>query len=209
MYVPKHFDIEDSDDALAVVRARVAGNLVIRGGGDLEASLIPWVLDRGVLRGHVARPNPLVRLLAEPTKCLVIFDVADAYISPSWYASKNEHHRVVPTWNYQSVHLHGSARRIDDETWIRAQVTALTTQQEVSLREPWAVADAPDDFIATMVKGIVGIEVTIERIEAKAKLSQNRSDADIEGVLDGLAERPIATSIRELMTMRSSPQDVR
>lgn len=201
MYLPRHFQMTDDDAARDVLRSRVAGTLVVATDDDLEASLLPWVLDATVLRGHVARANPLARVLGEAHRCLVIFDTVDGYVSPSWYPSKDEHHEVVPTWNYEAVHVHGTARLVDDEAWIRELVTALTERQESSMPAPWAVSDAPEEYIAKMLRAIVGVEVTIERIEAKAKLSQNRSDADVDGVIAGLVDRPVGSSLRDRMTV--------
>jgi transcriptional regulator len=115
-----------------------------------------------------------------------MFDLVDGYVSPTWYPSKAEHHQVVPTWNYVSVHVHGSVRVVDDVHWLRDQVGRLTERFEDDMPYPWAVSDAPDDFIAKMLKGIVGLEFHVDRVEGKAKLSQNRSDADRAGVIAGL-----------------------
>jgi len=198
MYVPSHFQLDDVG-ALAAVAARSAGTIVVAHEGGFEASLVPWVLDGHRLLGHVARPNPLARLLSAPTACLVLFDVADGYVSPSWYPSKAEHGQVVPTWNYEAVHLHGTARVVDEPAWIRAQVEALTRRHEAGRATPWSVGDAPDDYVAKLARGIVGIEVTIERIEGKAKLSQNKSDADRAGVEAGLTEVTPRPSVLDLM----------
>jgi transcriptional regulator len=198
MYVPSHFHLDDAS-ALAVVNARSAGTIVVARDGGFEASLVPWVVDGGRLLGHVARANPLARLLAEPTACLVLFDIADAYVSPNWYPSKAEHGQVVPTWNYESVHLHGTARLVDEPAWIRAQIDALTRRHEAGRPTPWSVGDAPEDYVGKLSKGIVGIEVTIERVEGKAKLSQNKSNADREGVVAGLAEVTPRPSLLDLM----------
>jgi transcriptional regulator len=187
MYVPSHFRLDEAS-ALAAASRRSAGTLVVGHAGGFEASLVPWVVAGDRLRGHVARPNPLARLLAQPTTCIVLFDIADAYVSPSWYPSKLEHHEVVPTWNYEAVHVHGRVRLIDEPEWVRAQVEALTRRHESSLPEPWSVGDAPEGYIARLARGIVGIEVTIDRIEGKAKLSQNKSDADRVGVIAGLGD---------------------
>ena len=199
MYVPAHFTLAD-DDALIAIRDRSVGTLVVAHAEGFEASLVPWVLDGATLRGHVARPNPLTRLLDTPRACVVLFDIADAYVSPSWYPSKAEHHQVVPTWNYVAVHVHGGVRLVDDAAWLHEQIAALTRSREQELPAPWAVGDAPAEYIERMAKGIVGVEVTIERLEAKAKLSQNRSDADRAGVVDGLGLRPGRPTVRDLMT---------
>jgi transcriptional regulator len=198
MYVPSHFQLNDQA-ALTAAEARSAGTIVVGTGSGFEASMVPWVVNGARLLGHVARPNALVRLLAEPTPCIVLFDVADAYVSPSWYPSKVEHGQVVPTWNYEAVHLHGTARAIDDPVWIRAQIEALTRRHESARATPWSVEDAPDDYITKLAKGIVGIEVTIERIEGKTKLSQNKNDADRAGVVAGLAAGVARPSVLDLM----------
>ena len=198
MYVPTHFHLDEAG-ALAAVAARSAGTIVVVHGDGFEASLVPWVLDGTRLLGHVARPNPLAKLLAEPTPCLVLFDVADAYVSPSWYPSKVEHGQVVPTWNYEAVHLHGTARAIDDPVWIRAQIEALTRRHEADRVAPWSVDDAPNDYVTRLAKGIVGIEVTVERVEGKAKLSQNKNDADRAGVVIGLASGAAPPTVLDLM----------
>jgi transcriptional regulator len=198
MYVPSHFQLDESS-ALAAVAARSAGTLVVTHGGGFEASLVPWVVEGARLLGHIARPNPLTRLLVEPTACIVLFDVADTYISPSWYPSKAEHGQVVPTWNYEAVHLHGTVRLVDDPAWIHAQIEALTRHHESSRPEPWSVSDAPEDYVAKLARGIVGIEVTIERVEGKAKLSQNKSDADRAGVLAGLESAATRATVLDLM----------
>ena len=198
MYVPSHFHLEESG-AMAAVAARSAGTIVVAHEGGFEASLVPWVLDGNRLLGHVARPNPLARLLTGPAACLVLFYVADTYVSPSWYPSKAEHGQVVPTWNYEAVHLHGTVRLVDDLAWIRGQIEALTLRHEGGRTEPWSVSDAPEGYVAKLAKGIVGIEVTVERVEGKAKLSQNKSDADRAGVVAGLSSGPARPTVLELM----------
>jgi transcriptional regulator len=198
MYVPSHFQLDEAA-ALAAVAARSAGTIVIAHNSAFEASLVPWLLEGDRLLGHVARPNPLTRLLAEPAPCIVLFDIVDAYVSPSFYPSKVEHGQVVPTWNYEAVHLHGTARAIDDPVWIRAQIEALTRRHEVDRPAPWSVDDAPDDYVTRLARGIVGIEVTVERVEGKAKLSQNKSDADRAGVVAGLASGAPRSTVLDLM----------
>jgi transcriptional regulator len=144
-----------------------------------------------VLRAHVARANPLWRIHPRETEALVIFAGIDHYITPSWYATKRENGKVVPTWNYVAVHAFGPLQVFEDAEWLREQVGALTALHEAgsigaSSAGAWAVTDAPGEFIAAQLKGIVGIEVPITRIEAKVKASQNRPEADREGVIDGL-----------------------
>lgn len=192
MYTPAHFRIDDPDECLDIVERRGAGTLVINDpDGGFEASLLPWVIHRepnGAVRllGHVSKANAVARLAESAVPALVMFDLVDGYVSPTWYPSKQEHHQVVPTWNYVSVHIHGSVRVIDDHHWLRTQVGLVTDRFEADMPYPWAVSDAPDDFIAKMLKGIVGLELHVERVEGKAKLSQNRSDADRAGVIAGL-----------------------
>lgn len=158
----------------------------------LVATPVPLFLDesegeRGVLYGHVAKANPQWRqeVLGD---ALVLFTGPDAYVSPAWYASKKEHGKVVPTWNYVAVHAYGPVEFFEDETRLHAVVTRLTDLHEASRAEPWAVKDAPDPFIAAQLRGIVGLRLPITRIEGKRKMSQNRSDADRQGVATGLGE---------------------
>src|SRR6185312_617882 len=150
----------------------------------------------GVLRGHLARANGQLQALREGAQALVIFQGPQAYVSPSWYATKAETHKVVPTWNYVAVHGWGAPRVIDDAAWLRGLIGRLTRAQEQGRAEPWAVADAPEDYIAAQIRGIVGLEIPIDRTEGKWKASQNRSDADRAGVAAGLGEHPMAGLVR-------------
>lgn len=204
------FEIADPDEAFSLVEARVAGTLVVPSGDGMEASLLPWRLIRGPLgearlNGHVARGNPLVALLERPVPAIVLFDVVDGYVSPSWYPSKREHGRVVPTWNYLSIHLHGTARAIDDAEWLLANVSALTDANEARSESPWSVGDAPEEFVDRMLGRIVGVECVITRVEAKAKLSQNRPPADVEGVMRGLRDVPGAATLLDAMLAARAP----
>ncbi|HMN70924.1 MAG TPA: FMN-binding negative transcriptional regulator [Rhodoblastus sp.] len=188
MYLPPHFRTEDRAEQFALIRARPFGLLVTNGPSGLMANPAPFLLDEdaGVLRAHLARPNPQWREADGSREALVVFQDVDAYVTPGWYATKRETGRVVPTWNYSAVHVYGALRAIDDRAWLRKLVGDLTDAHEASLRAPWKVEDAPSDYIDVMLRGIVGIEVQIARIEGKAKLSQNRSAADRAGVVDGL-----------------------
>jgi transcriptional regulator len=155
--------------------------------------MLPFVFDpdageHGALLGHVARNNPQWRE-AGTGEALVIVRGPDAYVSPSWYASKAEHGRVVPTWNYVTAHVYGRLVVHDDTRWVEALVRRLTEQREAVLPHPWSVDDAPPAFVAGQLRAIVGLELTITRIEAKAKLSQNRPADDVDGVVAGLATR--------------------
>ena len=137
--------------------------------------------------GHLARANAHWRRIVDGSPALAIVTGPDAYVSPSWYATKVEHGKVVPTWNYSVVHLRGSVVVHDDAEWVRALVTRLTDRHESPRDVPWAVSDAPDDYIEKNLRPIVGVEVVVSSVEAKAKLSQNRSDSDRAGVASGLA----------------------
>jgi transcriptional regulator len=189
MYIPSHFAA--GTDAVRNLLARpAAANLITMTPHGLLATLMPFTFDPsvgdlGALNGHLARNNTQ---WSEPVtgEALVIVQGADAYISPSWYASKAEHGRVVPTWNYSTAHVYGRLVVHDDPVWLAGQVRQLTELHEAQFEHPWAVDDAPERFIAGQLRAIVGIEVVITRIEAKQKLSQNRPDADIDGVVAGL-----------------------
>ena len=186
MYVPAHFAV--GDDAVAELLAtHGAADLVTMTDRGLLATMLPFVYDaeRHALQGHLARNNeqwqrPVVG------EALVIMHGVDSYVSPSWYAAKREHGRVVPTWNYVTAHVYGDLTVHDDPDWVGDLVRRLTDLHEGTRAEPWSVADAPAKFVAGQLRAIVGVEVAITRIEAKAKLSQNRSAADVDGVIAGL-----------------------
>jgi transcriptional regulator len=191
MYTPSHFAETDPAVLHALMRAHPLGAWVLHDGQQAVANHVPWLLnaDAGVLQGHVARANPAWRLCAQGAPCLVIFQAEQSYITPSWYPSKREHGKVVPTWNYAVVHAYGRARAIDDAAWVHANVQALTTQNEAREAQPWQVGDAPADYIEQMLKAIVGIEIVIERLEGKWKVSQNRAQTERAGVVAGLQAR--------------------
>jgi transcriptional regulator len=192
MYTPAHFTA--SSEMVQHLLARPgAANLVTMTPHGLLATLLPVVYnpdvgEHGALQGHLARNNTQ---WSEPAigEALAIIQGADAYVSPSWYASKAEHGRVVPTWNYTTAHIYGRLVIHDDPEWISRQVRRLTGMHEAEFDHPWSVDDAPGRFIAGQLRAIVGVELVITRIEAKAKLSQNRPDGDIDGVVAGLAAR--------------------
>ncbi len=188
MYIP-HFNTMAEPDIHAFVEAIGSAEIVTVGpGGTPQATLLPilWSEDGGTIIAHLARANPHWREIGDGAPFLAIVAGPQAYISPAWYAAKAEHGRVVPTWNYSSVHLIGTARVHDDPTWVRAAVTRLTDRHERPREQPWAVTDAPDTYIDKNLRAIVGLELTVQHVEAKAKLSQNRSDADRAGVVAGL-----------------------
>ncbi|ANY09855.1 FMN-binding negative transcriptional regulator [Pseudonocardia sp. HH130630-07] len=186
MYVPSAFAPDDA--AVQQLLARPgAADLVTHGPDGLDATLLPFVHDpgTGTLLGHFARTNEHWRR-ADGRPGLVIVRGPDSYVSPSWYASKAEHGRVVPTWNYVTAHLHGTVTVHDDGDWLADVVRRLTDLHESGRDEPWTVDDAPERFVRGQLRAIVGVEFRIERIEAKFKLSQNRPAADIDGVVAGL-----------------------
>lgn len=188
MYIPAHFTADPH--AVQQLLARPgAANLVTMTDQGLLATLLPFVYEpageRGALHGHLARNNP--QWFSAPIgEALVIMEGPDAYISPSWYASKAEHGRVVPTWNYTTAHVYGELKIHDDAEWLARHVRRLTGLHEGEREHPWSVDDAPERFIAGQLRAIVGVELVISRVEAKEKLSQNRSDADVQGVVAGL-----------------------
>lgn len=202
MYTPPFNRADDEDELRELVAAVRVGWLVIsRAGAAPAATLLPLVWKGDSVVAHFAKANPHWREIADDTPALFIVTGPDAYVSPSWYPAKAEHGKVVPTWNYSAVHLTGTARVHDDPQWLRAAVTDLTDQHEGSRDEPWHVSDAPDAYIDGQLRGIVGVELTVTGVEGKAKLSQNRSDADREGVVDGLRAdgRPGDLGVAEAM----------
>ncbi len=196
MYIPAHFKPDDAA-VIELLNQQGAADLVTVTDQGLLATMLPFLFDapgsrpgvgdQGSLVGHVARNNQQWR---EPAlgESLVIVRGPDAYITPSWYAAKREHGRVVPTWNYITAHVYGHLVIHDDVDWLEALVRRLTIRHEAARARQWSVDDAPPDYFAGQLRAIVGVELLIDRIEAKAKLSQNRSDADIAGVISGLDE---------------------
>jgi transcriptional regulator len=205
MYTPAHFAA--GPGAIRDLLARpAAANLVTMTSQGMLATLLPFVFDpsvgeSGALHTHVARNNAQ---WSEPVigEALIIIQGADAYVSPSWYASKAEHGRVVPTWNYTAAHVYGELVIHDDPVWLARQVRRLTGVNEAGFDQPWSVDDAPERYISGQLRAIVGLELVITRIEAKAKLSQNRPDADIDGVVAGLTARGQAESAADVERAR-------
>lgn len=176
------------------IEAHPLGSLITSSpGGELFASHLPLLADRergehGTLLGHLARANPHHRIPRGDADALVIFTGPDAYVTPAWYEAKAEHGRVVPTWNYVAVQAYGRLRFIDDPAILREIIESLTTRHETPRPQPWHVSDAPADYIEKQLRAIVGVELTITRLEGRWKMSQNRSRADIDGVVRGLGE---------------------
>jgi transcriptional regulator len=194
MYQPAHerFAVVDPAAALAGLAGTVAATLVSLSGGELRASILPMLYDPddgpyGTLRGHLARPNPQWRDAPGDVEALAIFDGPSTYISPSLYEAKRLTGEVVPTWNYVTVQARGPLAIHAEADWLRAHVQRLVDRHEARRPDPWSVDDAPPAYIASQLRAIVGIELRITRIEAKRKLSQNRSAADVGGVIAGLA----------------------
>lgn len=206
MYQPPAFIENRLEKLHALILARPLALIITQAADGLLVDPIPFLLDatrgpNGTLRAHLARANPQLKALAAAQEVMVVFQEANAYISPSHYATKREHGRVVPTWNYSIVQIWGTPQVMDDKPWIQTQVENLTNHHEAERSESWMVSDAPDAFVAAQMKGIVGLEIPIARIEGKFKLSQNRSEADQQGVIDGLAlsHDPAARALAEQM----------
>jgi transcriptional regulator len=191
MYQPAYFREDRLAVQHALIREHSLGLLVTAGPGGLQANHIPFLLDdrageHGTLRAHLARANPQWQDLSAIAECLVLFQGPQSYISPSLYPTKHEHGKVVPTWNYITVHAWGRPRVIDDAAWLRRQIDDLTTHNEAARPAPWSVSDAPEQYVAAQIKGIIGVEIPIARIEGKWKVSQNRPAVDRAGVVAGL-----------------------
>ena len=193
MYQPTHgrFEVPDPAALLAELTRQVPATLVTLGGDGLRASILPMLFDaddgeHGTLRGHLARPNPQWRDASPDHEALAIFDGPDAYVSPALYEEKRLTGKVVPTWNYVTVLAHGTLVARPEPEWLLAHVRRLVERHEAGRSQPWSIDDAPAGYVETMVRAIVGLELRITRLEAKRKLSQNRSAADIEGVIAGL-----------------------
>jgi transcriptional regulator len=191
VYQPVHHREDRLEVQHALIRAHPLGLLISHGADGLEANPLPFLLDAGVgpsgrLRAHLARANPQWRGL-DGAEVLVVFQGVDTYVTPSWYETKRETGKVVPTWNYATVQARGRVRVIEDPAWLAEQIADLTATHEAGRPAPWAVEDAPEPFVAAMLRGIVGLEIPIERIEGKWKVSQNRPEPDRRGVVAGLA----------------------
>jgi transcriptional regulator len=201
MYVPRHFAVTDLTAIAAFVDAAGAADLVTFDGSRPVSTLLPVIWERppdfpgregeyGRLLGHVALANTQWQTAQPDSLALAIVHGPQAYVSPSWYESKARHGRVVPTWNYRTAHFTGSVSFHRDAEWLRELVTRLTQRHEAAMSRPWAVTDAPPEYINGQLKAIVGVEVTITDVEAKDKLSQNRSTLDQAGVITGLHDVP-------------------
>jgi transcriptional regulator len=194
VYQPGHgrFVVADPADVLAELSAASPATLVTHGTAGFWTTILPMLFypeegEVGILRGHMARGNPQWRELGEGTAAVAIWSGGDAYISPAWYEEKRLTGKVVPTWNYTAVAVHGTLTKRSEPEWLVAHVRRLVERHEANRDHPWSVDDAPDGYIETQARAIIGLELRVQRIEAKRKLSQNRSAEDIEGVIQALA----------------------
>jgi transcriptional regulator len=214
MYVPKHFEEHDLTVLHSLIRVHPLGTWVTPAGGSLLVNHIPFLVDSGrgeygTLVGHVARANPVWHSCSKAIASVVIFQGPQTYITPSWYPSKHAHGKAVPTWNYAVVHVHGVPRTIEDANWLLKHVTDLSDVHESERAVPWSVSDAPRDFIDTMLKAIVGVEIPISTLVGKWKTSQNRPLPDKLGTIAGLYERgdANATQMAALVQRHAAPQE--
>jgi transcriptional regulator len=193
MYQPIQF-VEDNLTTLhALIRAHPLGLLISADADDLQANPVPFLIDttastHGILRAHLARANPQWQHLQNGARALVVFQGTDAYVTPSWYETKKEHGKVVPTWNYVSVQVRGTVKIMDDPAWLHSQLTALTVQHESGRPDVWSIDDAPASYIEMQKRAIIGIEMEIMEIAGKWKVSQNRALPDRAGVATGLGQ---------------------
>ena len=209
MYLPPHFRQDDRAALFAAIDDAPFGTLVTVAGGRPLASHVPMLLHRdrgpyGTLACHLSRANPQWSAIGADAEALAMFMGPDAYISPAWYESKREHGKVVPTWNYVTVHATGPVRLIEDPHELRAHVAALTRRHEGARPEPWSIDDAPESYIEAQLRGIVGIEMTISRLEGKWKLGQNRPLADSEGAIAGLESSEFPGDLATAAAMRKA-----
>jgi transcriptional regulator len=211
MYQPPAFREDRLEVQHALIRAHPLGLLITAGPTGLLANPFPFLLDAdgtplGTLRLHIARANPQWREFDAIDECLVVFQGPQDYVTPSWYATKRETGKVVPTWNYVMVHAWGRPRVVNDAVWLRRQLDDLTASREAKRDAPWKVDDAPADFVAQQMRAIVGVEIPIGRIEGKWKMSQNRPEADRAGVIAGFRESGLAgEEIAALVAERGRP----
>jgi len=214
MYLPAHFAVPRIADLHRFVRAHPLAAIVIQAEGGLSADHVPLLLQpdaspHGRLLGHVARANPLWRHAGAGLACLVVFRGAEHYISPSGYASKAQTGKVVPTWNYEAVHVDGTIRAVDDREWLRQFLEALTHEHERTQAKPWRIDDAPADYVETMLGAVVGLEIAIERIVGKAKLSQNQSPSNRRSLIAALrgSKEPASQAMADAIRRAEEPPD--
>ena len=194
MYIPKYYAQENEELQESLIRANPLGTVISTGESGIIANHIPFYLhvdkdtNKKYLQGHLAKVNHQVPLFKEKGEVLVIFQSPSSYISPTYYPTKNETHKVVPTWDFASIHCYGVPRLIDDSDWVRSQLDNMTAQHETKKPVPWKVSDAPENYVKLMQKAIIGVEIEITRIECKFKFEQKMKRHDIDGVIDGLVK---------------------
>ncbi len=193
MYIPADFEMTQIDELHQLIQNYPLGILFTHGISGLDANHLPFELQAhntefGILHAHVSRNNPIWQDLKNGDEVLVVFRAGDAYISPQWYPSKQEHHQQVPTWNYRVVHAYGRVTIRDDERYVRGVVARLTRTHEATQLEPWKMSDAPKDYIEPMLKAIVGIEIEITQLQGKSKLGQNKEHRDVLAVANALTK---------------------
>ena len=198
MFMPRVFVEKNRNKQLELIENNSLGTLVVSSAGEYDVNHLPFVIDshdaeKIRLRAHLPKANPLCSKVNGKEKCVVIFSGADGYITPSWYATKKVHGKVVPTWNYSVVHVHGMMEIVDDSQWIYSQLTDLTNKNEKMRKESWKVTDAQAEFIESQIKALVGLEILVNRIEGKVKASQNQPQENKETILSALrSEQPDA-----------------
>lgn len=201
MYLPKHFEETSQQLLFDLIKAHPLATVITLSDSGLNANHIPLMIAENesgerVLRGHVARANPILDDIRLSPSTLLVFQGDEHYITPSWYATKKETEKVVPTWNYVVVHVRGKMRVVEDAAWLHKQLNDLTVQQESSRDQPWSLSDAPPEFIEQIKKAIVGFEVQIESVAGKWKVSQNQPPVNRESVAEGLEELSTDSALR-------------
>ncbi len=192
MYTPAHFNYDEAEVLKQHIRQQCFGMLVVADAEGIEVNHVPFYLQGGDDQGpdylhcHLARSNSAWQRIRNSAHVLAVFSGPNTYVSPSWYPSKQDNGRAVPTWNYLAIHVSGQARAIEDTTWLAAHVRQLSDHAEKTMEAPWSVDDAPGDYIAGMLRAIVGIEIKISQISGKLKASQNQPELNRQGVIDGL-----------------------
>jgi transcriptional regulator len=214
MYIPAHFDETRLEVLHGLMRAQPFATVVTLSSDGINANHIPLHLDvaqgsLGALRGHVARANPMWSDRIGDTDALAIFQGPHTYVSPTFYPTKREHGKVVPTWNYAVVHARGPLRVIDDPAWLRTQLEALVSRHEASSAAPWSITDAPPDFIDRMLQSIVGFEIAISKLNGKWKMSQNQPAGNRAGVVEGLRQRAAASDIEVAQLVEEASRNAR
>lgn len=202
--MPKVFTENDKNKLLEIVEMSSLGTLVVTGVDGYEVNHLPFVVDRLSddslrLRAHLPKANPLCAELISAKKCVVVFNGPDGYITPSWYATKQQHGRAVPTWNYSVVHMHGTCNLVDDSAWIYEQLVDLTAKNERLRSDEWQVSDAPSEFIESQLRALMGLEVLVERIDGKVKASQNQPDINKETILSALNSEQPDSALNKMM----------